>query len=122
MKTSELIRLLQEADPSGELECCIDNHDIYSVELWPAFYDGFLEILVRDLSLRPHYDVVGGIIRRTGQKIRLRPLPLEDAVRDAADKDFPIDIVETHVETRQQIEKVVQKWREEATQANRKGP
>lgn len=119
MKTNELIRLLQEADPSGEVECCIDNHDIYSVELWPAFYNGFLEILVRDPSLRPYYDVVGGIIRRTGQKIRLRSLPLEDAVWDAVDKDFPIDIEETHVETRQHIEKEVQKWREEAIQANR---
>ena len=118
MKTSELIRLLQEADPSGEVECCINNHDIYSVELSPAFHDGFLEILVRGHNLRPYYDVVGGIIRRTGQKIWLRSLPLVDAVCDARNKDFPIDIEETHLETRQHIEKEVRKWRNEAMQAH----
>ncbi len=117
MKTGELIRLLQEADPSGEVECCIDNHDIYSVELWPAFYDGALEILIRDPSLRPNYDVIGGIIRRTGQKIRLRSLPLEDAVWDAKGQEFPITIEETDPQTRFYIEQEVQKWRDEAAQA-----
>ena len=77
MKTSELIRLLQEADPSGEVECCIDNHDIYSVELWPAFYDGALEILVRDPSLRPYYDIVNRckINLQTGKAIGWMKLP-----------------------------------------------
>jgi hypothetical protein len=117
MKTSELIRLLQEADPSGDVECCIDNHDIYSVERWPAFYDGALEILIRDPSLRPYYEVIGGIIRRTGQKIRLRSLPLEHAVWDARGQEFSITIEETDPQTRFYIEQEVQRWRDEAVQA-----
>ena len=32
MKTNKLIELLQKADPSGDLEVCIDNHDIHFVE------------------------------------------------------------------------------------------
>lgn len=75
---------------------------------------------MRDPSLRPYYDVVGGVIRRAGQKIRLRSLPLEDAVWDAVNKDFPIDIEVTDIETRQYIEKEVKKWREEAIQDYRK--
>ncbi len=50
MKTKELIRQLQREDPSGELECCVDNSDIFFVEHLPAYYDGCLEVLVRDKS------------------------------------------------------------------------
>jgi len=31
MKVKELIRRLQEADPSGEIEACVDNIDIHFV-------------------------------------------------------------------------------------------
>lgn len=116
MKTRELIRLLQEADPTGEVECCVDNHDIWLVEAQGAGYDGALEILVRNPDLRPHYDVVGGIIRRVGKKVRIRPLSLEDAIWEARGKSFPIEIEVTDLADRVRFEQEVQKWRGESVQ------
>jgi hypothetical protein len=32
MKTKEVIRQLQKQDPSGELEVCVNNEDIFFIE------------------------------------------------------------------------------------------
>ena len=50
MKSSKLIQLIQEADPSGEIECCIGNADIHYVDILPAYYDGCLQVLDVDDS------------------------------------------------------------------------
>lgn len=42
MKTKELIKLLQQEDPSGEEEVCIDNQPVWYVQRMPAYYDGTL--------------------------------------------------------------------------------
>lgn len=46
MKTKELIKKLMEADPSGEIECCINNLDIHFVRLDPASYVGALQVSI----------------------------------------------------------------------------
>ena len=42
MKTKDLIKLLKEADPTGEEEVCIDNNPVWFVQRMPAYYDGRL--------------------------------------------------------------------------------
>ncbi len=114
MKTRELIRRLQEVDPSGETECCVDHHDIFFVERQFAFYNGALEILVRDPAHQPYYDVVGGIIRRTGEKIRIHVLSLEDAIFEAEGRPFPVEIQTTDDASRKILEESIQRWRDDA--------
>jgi hypothetical protein len=59
MKTSELIRRLQEADPTGELECVVDaTADVLFVEPAPYYYDGTPWIAVRDQHVYG-YNVTG---------------------------------------------------------------
>lgn len=82
MKTKDLIAALQQADPSGEEECCIGNADIHFVENIPAYYDGALQILVRDPILRPYFDVVGARFVRGGRKVKIHYLTISDLVWD----------------------------------------
>ena len=49
MKTKDLIKKLQELDPSGEIEVVdTSNSAIDFVEILPAFYDGTLEIITKN--------------------------------------------------------------------------
>ena len=99
MKTRELIKLLNEVDPSGEIEVCSDNEAIIYVEIMPAYYDGSLQIL----NENEEGSIVSGIIRRSGTKIKLISYPLEDAVLDRmvshfhehgnTDYEFPIEVI-----------------------------
>lgn len=89
MKTRELIRLLSEADPGGDAECCIDNSDILCVELMPAWYDGRLEILDRDKSIKG-YDVIGARVVSSGLKIKIRRHSIEDMI--LVSHELPVDL------------------------------
>lgn len=92
MKTKELVKKLLDADPSGELECAIDgNIDIIDVYQIPAYYDGYLEILERDHSKDPYYNICGGIITGEGMKVRIQPYSIKDGITD--DVDFPVKII-----------------------------
>jgi len=90
MKTKELIKRLQEEDPSGELECCVGNEDIYFIEKLPAFYDGPLQILHR--SNKPGYNIIGATIAFNGYKIQLQTLSVKDVIFNAVDGDYNVDI------------------------------
>jgi hypothetical protein len=109
VKTRELIRQLQEADPSGELECCVGNHDIHFVERWPAFYDGALQILVRDPN-KSGYNIVGGIVQCSGEKVQIHTLSLEDCLFEQL--DFPIEIRGADETLRRYVEDRIEKWRQ----------
>lgn len=89
MKTKELIRLLNEADPEGNAECCIDNSDILCVELMPAWYDGRLQILNRDENVKG-YNIIGARVVSSGQKIKIRRHSIEDMI-DVSHK-LPVDL------------------------------
>ena len=79
MKTKELIKRLQEIDPSGEIECCIMNMDIHFADLMPAYWDGTLEILKRDPDCK-FYNIIGGKYTQNGPKIKIIPLSITDAI------------------------------------------
>lgn len=58
MKTRELIRQLNLADPSGELECVVDGTaDLFFIERAHSYYDGTPWIAVRDAGTG--YNVTG---------------------------------------------------------------
>jgi len=116
MKTKDLIKRLQEADPSGEVECCVGNLDIYFVEDLPSYYDGALQVLVHDESIRDKcWSVIGGKLIRTGQrKIQIHTLSIEDALFDDVGNggDFPVDIQGDSQDGH--LQKLVDGWKEEA--------
>ena len=82
MKTKELIRLLQQADPSGEIEVNCGG-DINTVEVMPAYYDGALKVLIRDEKESPYDNVIGMREVREGSKIILTTVALNDLCWDA---------------------------------------
>lgn len=91
MKTKELIKRLQEADPSGEVEVCVGNEDILFVAKAPAYYDGCFQVLQRDPSLEPYYNVRGVEIRSSGEKLVIYPHGLEWALIDNPDMPVSFD-------------------------------
>lgn len=88
MKTKELIRQLQEADPSGEIDCCIGNVDIHFVSVDPSHYDGCKQVLIRD-EKNPFYNIIGAKVVSEGQKVVLHALSIKDILWD--DPDSPIE-------------------------------
>lgn len=110
MKTRELIRQLQELDPSGDVECCVGNVDIIYVQKLPAYYDGRLQVLKRDD--RGGFNVRGVDFRRSGQKIDIATYSCHDGVSDDADFEVTGDVSDYY---REQIEK----WREDSRQFDR---
>lgn len=110
MKTKELIRQLQEIDPTGEIECCVDNADIFFLERIPAYYDGCLEVLQRDEACK-YYNIIGAEIRSGGDKVKIRTLSIEDALWN--DPDLPIKFSEySERHSAKWVEKVRQEVRE----------
>ena len=101
MKTNELIRQLQLADPGGELEACVDNIDIHFVSREPAYYDGKLEVLIRDPKEK-YYNICGAEFRREGYKIQIQTLSIRDALWENPD----LPITGSHYD--------LEKWRREA--------
>ena len=79
MKTKTLIKLLQDADPSGEEEVCVQNVDILSVHVEPAYYDGRLQVLERKPDT-DYYDVIGAKYRSDGIKVVITPLSITSAI------------------------------------------
>lgn len=80
MKTKELIRRLQEEDPSGEAEVVVGGEDIYFVEAMPAYYDGRPTLLVHDEALRDKaWSIVGLHVPAGGvKKLRIVTVSAED--------------------------------------------
>lgn len=76
MKTKELIRQLQKADPSGEEECVVGGTDISDVSPMVGYYDGPYEHLVLD----EEGQVVGAELRRDGIKVVISTYSIEDLV------------------------------------------
>lgn len=111
MKTKKLIELLQEADPSGEEEVCVDNIDIYFVEPKPAYWDGRLQVLKRDESMKG-YNIVGAKWISSGKKINLVTVSIKEAMID--NPDLPVEVIDIFVNKRMQKE--VDQWRAEARQ------
>lgn len=78
MKSKELIEALQQLDPTGETEVSVGNHPIWYVEDLPAFYDGYLQVLIRDKSKEPYYDITGAKYVGEGRKISIHTMGVTD--------------------------------------------
>lgn len=80
MKGKELIKLLQEIDPTGEIEVSVGNIDIWDVHAEPAYWDGKLQLLVHDPEKAPYYDIVGGKYVVGGSKIVISTMSITDVL------------------------------------------
>ena len=85
MKSKELIQLLQEEDPTGEVEVCVNNVDIYFLTTELAGWDGCLQVLTRDHSKDPFYNITGARYVRSGSKIVLHPMSVRDVLWNSPD-------------------------------------
>lgn len=89
MKVKELIQQLQELDPSGETEVSCGNHDIWTVEMLPAYYDGRLQLLIRDPEKTGEcFDIIGAKYVSKGQKIKLTSMGVTDVLWDNPDAEI----------------------------------
>lgn len=98
MKGKNLISLLQEIDPTGEIEVCINNVDIFDIQGEPAYYDGCLQILEWD----EHERVIGVKVTSNGMKINLAPYSMYDAIDH--DPDIPINLCSNADHHKEKIE------------------
>lgn len=89
VKTKELIKQLQEADPTGEVEVTVGNTDIHFVDALPSYYDGCQQILIRDEKNKDSYNIIGGKVRSNGCKVMLRLHSIKDAIFD--NPKLPVD-------------------------------
>lgn len=111
MKTKELIRLLKEADPSGEEEVSIGNRDIAYVENLPSFYDG-CQVVFDRVQDGCSYDIERAIVRANGRKIKIATLDIDDVLWSKCDL-----IVEYDSDyARSQYESSVEEMRAESTE------
>jgi hypothetical protein len=118
MKTKELIRLLQQEDPSGELEVVADdNSDIHCVEEQPAYYDGRGQVLIRD-EKNAFYNIIGARFLVSGGKVRLHTLSIKDAIGN--NPDMPVDFSELEKKMPHSVseyKEMVERWRAESREA-----
>lgn len=81
MKTKELIKILQEADPEGETECVVDGRDIYFASNLPYYYDGKPWLLIHDLDKKGKSWSIKGIkLMTSGDKVNIHTLDVEDVI------------------------------------------
>lgn len=112
MKTKDLIKALQEADPSGELYCCVGNEDIFTVHVDPAYWDGRQQILILDEN-NEYYNVIGAKVTSEGHKVVIRTHSIEDAIW--SNPDLPIDLSGLgNPDWKEGYSKAIEKWRKEA--------
>ena len=108
MKSKELIRQLQEIDPTGEMEVTCGKADIYFLSTEPGYYDGCAHILKRDPELEgKSYSVIGVEICSGGTFIILNSMNAWDAIMN--DPDVPVtydsDYARKHYESRVKAER-----------------
>jgi hypothetical protein len=116
MKTRELIAALQEQDPSGEIEVCVENADIHVVTVEPAYLDGCLQVLKRDPAKADSYNITGVEFVSGGAKVVIVPLSAQWALRN--DPEMPVTFDSDAA--RERYAERVAKWRADARAVNRR--
>jgi len=109
MKTSELIRLLNELDPNGNNDVVIDNIDILNIELKDSYWDGCKQILIRDPNNTKCYNIIGAEFRSDGTKLNIRTLSIKDALLN--NPNLPVKVVDTFI--KKTMQETIDKWRKE---------
>lgn len=90
MKTKELIKQLNEADPEGNSEVNIHGSgDIFHCESLPGYYDGCYEILIRNKGKEPFYNLEGIMFTKEGSKVIIKAYDFKDGLWDN-NGTFPI--------------------------------
>ncbi|KKN19529.1 hypothetical protein LCGC14_0944910 [marine sediment metagenome] len=108
MKTKDVIEMLQKADPSGKLDCVVGNYDIFCAHVEPAYWDGCMQLLVRDKD-NSYYNVTGAIYTSKGVKVQIETMGIDDALCE--DPELPVEVIDTFVNKRMQDQ--VDAWRVE---------
>lgn len=118
MKSKELIRRLQEQDPTGEVEVCVRGEDVHTVERIPAYYDGPFQVLIRDPEKAPYYNVVGMRFRRnTGEKVVVKTLGYASVV--FMNPDATLDVSDLDQERQEEVRRTWEGWAEKSRQHTR---
>jgi len=106
MKTSDLIRRLQEADPTGELECVAGGEDVYFVQRLPMYYDGLPILLVHDPAKRDReWSIVGLKVPDSGEKVCINTLGVSEVFLDQPDTPVEYEGDPNRQRTQDRIEK-----------------
>lgn len=109
MKTSELIRRLQEADPTGELEVTVGKTDIHFVNVMPCYYDGHVQVLKRDPALEGEfYNIIGAEVRGEGSHLSIYTHSIQTMLAD--EPELPVTFDGPGAE--RYVREHVEKWRE----------
>jgi hypothetical protein len=87
MKSADLIKLLQDLDPTGEVEVLVKNSDITAVYKVEAYYDGRAEKIFWDGNKK-----VLGRYYNTGEKIVIKATSLYELA--TMDENFLIETVD----------------------------
>jgi hypothetical protein len=109
MQVRELIRLLQEADPTGDEQVSVGNSDIHFVGVEPGYWDGCLQVLKRDDACE-YYNIVGAEFRSNCKKIVINAL----SIRDALFNDPAMPVTYDGDYAREHYDELVAIWRKEA--------
>lgn len=104
MKSKNLIKSLQEIDPSGEIEVCIGNGDIEEIFVSESDYDGTLQTIEFDEDGLP----IKGRYHAFEEKIVLKPIFISDAIWRAAEQgvSFNIDYSDLSYSKRKNFQEV----------------
>lgn len=109
MKTKDLIKLLQETDPSGELQCSINGVDIYFAQIKPGYWDGVYQVIIKDEDKKNQCNIVGMEYRSDGDKLCIETYSIKDVMLD--DPNIPVKVID--VFCNKKMQKTVNKWRKE---------
>ncbi len=115
MKTKELIKRLQENDPSGEEECCVDGLDIHFITTEPAYWDGCMQVLDRDPS-NENYNIIGAKYVGTGRKVVIKTISIREAIFENV--DLPVEYVGLSEFSKERYQKNVADYRKETNDIN----
>lgn len=110
MKTHQLTFLLNQADPSGELEVTVMGADVYFVSNDPAHHDGPYQRLRRDPVKAPSYNVCGADYVGAGSKITIHPYSISDMLLD--NPEASVGFIDLSDDIRQYYEAQVEETRQ----------
>lgn len=106
MTTKDLISLIQQADPSGEIEVCVGTEAVIGVDKIPSYYDGSLPVF--------HYEgnrLVAASMLRDVWKVRIYTRSIESALVDHP--KLPVSVQDEY------DQELVDSWRAQAEQIER---
>jgi len=118
MKSSEVIKLLQELDPTGEVEVSVGNVDIMDIGMLPAYYDGILQVLKKDLS-KECYNIIGLEFKSEGSKIVISPYDIEDYILDHHGHLDKLNITFDHEPSQWHLDRI-EEYKRKATELHEK--